>query len=81
MGMKTTTQIIEHLKSHPYLKKGFSKLKASEITLIEELLNSSEDKDALAIKANRMFMDKSDKPKNWKIISEMASCAISYKFS
>lgn len=80
--MKTTQDCINYLRTHPYLKKGFAKLKANEVLILENFLEANKDdgRDALSIKANRLFLDAKDKPKNWTTICEMASCAIVFKF-
>jgi len=81
-SMKTTEDCIKYLSTHPWLSKGFNKLKQSEKILLADFLDLKfSDKSAAFTASNRMFMDKIDKPKNHLIISELISCALSFRFS
>ena len=79
--MKTVTECISYLSTHPWLKKGYAKLKKEEVALLTSFLeNSSTDKGQAMDQVNRMFLDKKTLPKNWTTISELASSAVTYRF-
>lgn len=75
-------QSISFISSHPYLKKGFDKLKKSEIDIFVGFFDIDYSDKSNAMQAcNRMFMDKSEKPKNWTTIMELVSSVISHHYS
>lgn len=67
----------EILREHPWLGKIFRKLTLADMKLCIEFLNLHESKtiDEFEFLVNRMFLDKSDRPKNSGIIQELLSCA------
>lgn len=70
-------EAIESAFNHPFLKKGFIKLKKDEIEFCFSFIKENMDIDAdkFEFKINRIFLDKEIKPKNWKIITELLSCS------
>lgn len=63
--------------NHPYLKKGFLRLSKDEIAFCLNFIkeNENSDPDTFEFKINRIFMDKAEKSKNWKIITELLSAS------
>lgn len=66
----------ESYKTHPWLKKSFATLKANELEMARAFLelHSELDCGAFEFQVNRMFLDK-DKPRNYRAILELLSCA------
>ena len=64
-------------KSHAWLKKAYAKLKAPEVAVAEAFIakNDSLPKGAFELAINRMFIDVSEKPKNYTVILELLTCA------
>lgn len=62
-------------KDHAWLKKSYSKLSNTSIELAEDFLriNESLNKDDFEFKVNRLFLDNSNKPKEWVVITELLS--------
>lgn len=77
--MKNTIDCIAYASSHPWLKKGFSKLKKEEIYIIENFLNLNIDKEEAIFKCNRLFMDR-EKTKNYTTVMEIISSCITYRY-
>lgn len=76
------TDSINYISNHPYLKKGFNKLKKSEVDVFVKFFETEYlDKSNAMQACNRMFMDKTDKPKNWSTIMELVSSVISHHYS
>lgn len=65
------------LSDHAWLGKSYNKLTPEDERLCLDFIkaNGYLDKDGFDKAVNRMFLDKVDKPKNWKIICELLSCA------
>lgn len=63
------------LKNHIMYQKHFKKLSKIDVEFCEEFLAHSSDlnRDDYANKINRLFLDKTDKPKNWTVIWELLS--------
>lgn len=61
--------------NHPFLRKGFEKLKKSEIDFLYDFIKKNMDLNTEEFEKtiNRFFLDKQIKPKNWNIISELLS--------
>jgi hypothetical protein len=74
--LENRMNIIDELFKHPYLGKSFKKLKTDDMALINNWVrdNIKLNGDELQLSSVRMFMDKSDKPKRWTSIMELASC-------
>lgn len=76
MNTKMRIEIFNELKNHAWLGKQYKKLTKNDIKLatvfIKEKNHLSKNDFELAV--NRMFLDNSNKPKNWKIISELLCC-------
>lgn len=80
--MRTTEDCMKFLSTHPWLSKGFKKLKQEEKLILADFLDLKIiDKPQALLQANKMFLDKPSKPKNHLIISELISCAIMFRFS
>lgn len=75
MGKVNRFEAAEKYKNHPYLKKSFLRLNKSDWDYIYAWLKRTEGLSAgeLVSSANRLFMDETNKPKNWKVIFEFAS--------
>lgn len=71
------TESLEITFKHPFLKKGFIKLKKEEIDFCYDFItkNSDTNPDEFEYRLNRFFLDIELKPKNWKIILELLSCS------
>lgn len=69
------------LKDHAWFGRYFSKLSNQDLILVQDFLSSTKDlgRDDLELAINRLFLDKSVKPKNWKLILELLSCSNSIK--
>lgn len=67
---------MDSLLKHPYLSKSFNKLKQPDLDFIREYVINTVDKtpDELMLMSVRIYLDKLEKPKHWKIISEFANC-------
>lgn len=65
---------MEALKLHPQLKKLFLKITKDELVLVQEFINDNEklNDSEFIFKANRWYLDSSNKPKNltnmWSIL-------------
>jgi predicted nuclease of restriction endonuclease-like RecB superfamily len=61
--------------NHPFLRKGFQKLKKSDIDFLYNFINENMNLNTEEFEKtiNRFFLDKQIKPKNWNIISELLS--------
>lgn len=66
------------LKTHPYLKKVFAKLKKEELDICLQFLKETEslNKNDFAFKTVRMFLGNENKPKNWSVIEELLISSI-----
>lgn len=66
----------ESFKKHPWFSKLFLKMKKDDDLFCINFIDDNKDlkNDEFEKKVNRVFIDKSDKPKNWKIISEILTC-------
>jgi len=58
---------------HAWFRKVFKRLKKDDIAFAELVLNEQAllDKNDFELMCNRLFMDKPNKPKNWKEIQEL----------
>lgn len=77
--MKSTDECISYVSTHPWHKKGFSKLREKDLVIIREFLDMPISKEDASIKNNRLFIDQ-EKPKNFTIILEIISVCISYRY-
>lgn len=77
--MKSTHECIKYVSSHPWHKKGFSKLKQNEIEFIVNFLNIDMEKVDAMIKCNRIFVDR-EKTKNFTTVLEIISVCITYRY-
>lgn len=77
--MKTTEDCINYASTHAWLKKGFSKLKKEEITIIVNFLDLKIDKETAVFKCNRLFIDR-EKTKNFTTVLEIISSCITYRY-
>lgn len=61
--------------------KVFKKLSANDIDIVNSffICEYADIHDAMS-KCNRLFLDKIDKPKNWKFISEVICCIITHHY-
>jgi len=68
--------IFENFKTHPRHSKYIKKLKTTDIDCLRSfiLINDHLNKSDFESKLNRFFLDKIDKPKNYKIILDLLSC-------
>jgi len=59
--------------THPMMHKTMSKLSVEEKNLCRSFINENDnlDRSAFEMKVNRMFLDKTDKPKEWTRILEL----------
>lgn len=66
----------EALKSHPYYKSIIKRLKVSDLNLCLDFIkeNAHLDANAWCIKVARLFLDKSDAPKNLTLIQDVLLC-------
>jgi hypothetical protein len=79
--MKTTQDCIAYISTHPWIKKSFAKLNKADIDFIIAFFNRDiTNRDDAMLICNRLFMDQVNKPKNWKIISELISCGITFRY-
>lgn len=64
-------------KEHPWLHKPFKRLTRAEIEICQVFIqqNSALAKGEFEFKINRMFLDKPEKPKHYKEILELLTCA------
>jgi len=67
--------MIQKLLTHPYLGKGFKRLKPDDLSILDTWVRNtlSMDGHELHVSAVRIFLDKLDKPKRWTLIVELAS--------
>lgn len=77
--MKNTQDCISYASTHPWLKKGFSKLKKEEIQIIVDFLDLGIDKETAVFKCNRLFIDR-EKTKNYTTVLEIISSCITYRY-
>jgi len=65
-------QKFRSLKEDAYYRKYFKKLSSSDIKFIESFIEANKDlpRDEFEIKANRLFIDNPNKPKNWVALIE-----------
>ena len=69
---------IEYIKSHPWLKKGYAKLRKDEIDIITEFFARQwVSFDDAMMACNRMFVDR-PKTKNFTTVMELVSSAITH---
>lgn len=63
------------LRKHPVINKMFKKLTKSELQFCTDFIMECSDlTDAQFIaKANRLFIDQKEKPRNWKDIADLMS--------
>ncbi len=68
--------IIKGYETHPWLKKTYAKLTRLEMvqTLAFAQVHAHLSKDDFMMAVQRMFLDR-DKPKHWKEIQELLTCA------
>lgn len=66
--------IFNSYKEHAWYGKLYNKLSVGDIKIAETFLNENELLDNIKydLAVNRLFLDK-EKPKNWKIITELLS--------
>lgn len=71
------TDFFMALKEHAWLLKSFARLSAKEVSICLTFIveNDHLDKGEFEMKINRMFLDKIEKPKHWKEMSELLTCA------
>lgn len=64
-------------KDHAWLSRVYKKLKSADIEVALTFIrnNSQLNKSDFELKINRMFIDSATRPKNYKEISELLSCA------
>lgn len=81
-GIMERLKKLEELKSHPWYKKQFSKLRKQDVSLMEDFIkeNNQEDRDTFELKVNRFLspfnftsLKKSEKSK-LLICQELLSC-------
>jgi hypothetical protein len=72
----TRDTVLSAYKDHAILGKLYKRLKAEDITALNSFLkaNAHLDKGSFERAVNRMFIDR-PKPKHWKEIIELLSCA------
>jgi hypothetical protein len=63
-------------ESHPWLKKVYKKLKASDREICSQFIKKHDalNKNDFEILINRMFLNDQNKSQNWKLILELLSC-------
>lgn len=68
--------LFNNLKHHPWSGRVYKRLNANELELALGFIESNEnlDKGSFEYAVNRMFLDK-DKPKHFKEILELLTCA------
>lgn len=73
----TRAEKFRALAAHGWLKSVFKKLTAEERQIAEDFIreNDALDKGAFELRINRMFLDRLEKPKHWKEILELLTCA------
>ena len=68
---------LEELKSHPYYKNYFKKLRAEDLSYMSDFLKELEsmtlEQRNLAVYRSAM---RNNKPKNWKIVEELLTIVI-----
>lgn len=66
-------------ETHDWLGRLYKKLRKEEVEIAVNFLiqNADSSKDVFFFKINRMFLDNSNKPKNFLLIMELLSCAAS----
>lgn len=74
--MKNRLEKYDNFRAHPWFSRLFVKLKQADDSFCLDFIKQNEhlSKDDFEKKVNRVFIDKSDKPKNWKIILEILTC-------
>lgn len=64
------------LENHPMLKKQYTKLTKKDHSFCIDFLTSNKlDKNEMAFKINRLFIDE-EKPKNWLVMQELLICSL-----
>ncbi len=66
-----------NFENHAWLKKPFSRLNKAELDMALSFIDSNDhlDKGSFEYAINRMFLDNPDKPKHFKEILELLTCA------
>lgn len=69
----TRAAAFETLRTHAWHGKVFAKLKKSEVEQCQTFLRENESLDIVTYeqKVQRMFLDQSEKPKNWTVMNEL----------
>lgn len=65
------------LAAHPWHNKLFLKLSSKEVAHCLKFVDDNADCDNFDQAVQRMFLDCPDKPKHWKEIMELLTCAYS----
>lgn len=75
--MDKRTIAFNSLETHPWLNRVFKKLNRDDLYICRQFLAEKEhlSKGDFELAVNRMFIDKENKPKNWKLICELLTCA------
>lgn len=80
--MKNTPECLEFVRSHPWLSKGFAKLKKADLVIITEFLDRDfASKSDAMVACNRIFVDAANRPKQWTTILEIISAIITHRYN
>jgi hypothetical protein len=76
METKRLTEF-QNLKTHPWHGRLFKKLLVAEVTACEQFIKNNDhlEVNEFEMAVQRMFLDKSAKPKNWTAMNELLVCA------